>query len=112
MRGTGPLRTCRPVSTGSADGLPLGHIDGEHAGLLPVRPDLDTDAERLAISPETRTIVLVGFLGSFTTFSTFLFETDQMLEHAEWVMAGLNLTGQLGLGLAAYLLGVFLGRVV
>ncbi len=35
-----------------------------------------------------------------------------MLEHAEWVMAGLNLTGQLGLGLAAYLLGVFLGRVV
>ncbi len=68
--------------------------------------------QRLAISPETRTIVLVGFLGSFTTFSTFLFETDQMLEHAEWVMAGLNLTGQLGLGLAAYLLGVFLGRVV
>lgn len=68
--------------------------------------------QRLAISPETRTIVLVGFLGSFTTFSTFLFETDQMLEHAEWVMAGLNLTGQLGLGLAAYLLGAFLGRMI
>jgi len=68
--------------------------------------------QRFTVSPETRAIILVGFLGSFTTFSAFLFETDQMLEQGEWLMAGLNLAGELGLGLAAYLLGAFLGRTI
>lgn len=68
--------------------------------------------QRFLVSPETRAILLVGFLGSFTTFSAFLFETDQMLENAEWLMAGLNLAGELGLGLAAYLFGAFLGRMI
>jgi len=39
--------------------------------------------QRFLVSPETRAILLVGFLGSFTTFSAFLFETDQMLEQGE-----------------------------
>lgn len=68
--------------------------------------------QRWALSPEARTVILAGFLGSFTTFSAFIFETDQMLEHAEWLVAGLNLIGGLGLGLGAYLLGAFLGRAV
>ena len=68
--------------------------------------------QRFMIGVETRTILLVGFLGSFTTFSTFLFETDQMIEHAELLLVGLNVVGQLGLGLGAYLLGAFLGRVM
>ena len=68
--------------------------------------------QRFTVSPETRAIILVGFLGAFTTFSAFLFETDQRLEQGEWLMAGLNLAGELGLGLAAYLLGAFLGRTI
>jgi CrcB protein len=68
--------------------------------------------QRLVISGETRTIILIGFLGSFTTFSAFLFETDQMLEHRQWLLAGLNMVAELGLGLGAYLLGALLGRIV
>jgi CrcB protein len=68
--------------------------------------------QRFAISPETRTIILVGFLGSFTTFSSFLFETNQMLEHGQWLLTGLNLVGGLALGWGAYLFGAFLGRMI
>jgi CrcB protein len=68
--------------------------------------------QRWMISAETRTMVLVGFLGAFTTFSTLVFETDQMLEQAQWAMAGLNLAGSIGLGIVAYLLGSFLGRLI
>ncbi|NCA83556.1 MAG: CrcB family protein [Opitutae bacterium] len=68
--------------------------------------------ERWLIGGEMRMIVLVGFVGSFTTFSAFLFETDQMIEHAEWFMASLNLAGELGLGLVAYLAGAFVGRLL
>ncbi|MDY0168881.1 MAG: fluoride efflux transporter CrcB [Thermoguttaceae bacterium] len=68
--------------------------------------------ERLLISSETRVIILAGFLGSFTTFSAFLFETDQFLEHAQWFMASVNVIGELGAGLMAYLLGAFIGRLM
>lgn len=67
---------------------------------------------RVALSPETRTVLLVGFLGAFTTFSTFVFETDQLLGDAQWLLASLNVVGGLALGLAAYRLGTLLGRLL
>src|SRR5262249_6918278 len=40
--------------------------------------------ERLLISGESRTIALVGFMGAFTTFSSFAFETTALLRDAQW----------------------------
>jgi len=36
---------------------------------------------RFQISSDIRTIVLVGFMGAFTTFSTFVFETQALLQY-------------------------------
>jgi len=66
--------------------------------------------QRLAIAPEVRTIVLVGFLGAFTTFSSLVFETEQLMARSEWVRAALNVFGSLAAGLAAYLAGAWLVR--
>lgn len=66
--------------------------------------------QRLAVAPEVRTIVLVGFLGAFTTFSSLVFETEQLMAQSEWVRAALNVFGSLAAGLAAYLAGAWLGR--
>lgn len=66
--------------------------------------------ERLVIGGETRAIILVGFMGAFTTFSTFAFETAAMLRDAEWLLAAANLLAHNGLGLVAFFLGVGLGR--
>lgn len=43
--------------------------------------------EKLDLSDEWRLIVLVGFLGSFTTFSTFSLETVNLLQHGRYVAA-------------------------
>ena len=69
-------------------------------------------AERMMISPELRTIILVGFLGSFTTLSTFIFESHSLLMDARWLPAlgNLAVTNIAGLGLFA--LGLAIGRVV
>ena len=69
-------------------------------------------AERMLISPETRTILLVGFLGSFTTFSTFIFESHWLLADARWLRALGNLLVMNVAGLGVFALGLALGRVV
>jgi CrcB protein len=69
-------------------------------------------AEREFISPEARTILLVGFLGALTTFSTYAFETAQLLRTAEhWLAVG-NFAVQNTVGLVSVLLGAALARVV
>jgi len=66
--------------------------------------------ERMSIGPEWRAAVLVGVLGSFTTFSTFSLETLYLIEQGEMMRAMTNIALSVLLCLAAVWLGVFLGR--
>ncbi|MBN1311142.1 MAG: fluoride efflux transporter CrcB [Anaerolineae bacterium] len=67
--------------------------------------------DRLIIGSETRLIVLTGFMGAFTTFSTFMFETGALLREAQWELAALNLAGQNTVGLTCLFLGLIVGRL-
>jgi CrcB protein len=69
-------------------------------------------AERVRISPETRLIVLVGFMGAFTTFSTLVFETQTLMRDSQWLLAAGNYLGQSVLGVALLLLGMALGKML
>jgi CrcB protein len=68
--------------------------------------------ERLVISGETRFVLLVGFMGAFTTFSSYAFETGAMLRDAEWSIAIANIVAQNVLGITSFFVGVALGRLV
>jgi CrcB protein len=68
--------------------------------------------ERLVIAGDTRLVVLTGFMGAFTTFSTFAFETGAMLRDAEWLHAACNVALHNGFGLAAVFAGMALGRLL
>lgn len=56
-------------------------------------------------SAEMRQLVTIGFLGSFTTFSTFSYETLALLRDGAWWRAGGYALGSVALGLAAVVLG-------
>ena len=68
--------------------------------------------ERWTLSGETRTIILVGFMGAFTTFSTFMFETGGFLQDSQWLLALGNVALQNLGGLIALLLGLAAGNLV
>jgi len=68
--------------------------------------------ERFNLGGDARMVVLVGFMGAFTTFSTLMFETVQLARDAEWLLAALNLVLQNTLGALALIGGWFLGRLI
>ncbi len=67
---------------------------------------------RWPVSGETRTIILVGFMGAFTTFSAMILETSELIRAAEWLYAAGNLSLQNGVGFAAIFAGTALGRMI
>jgi len=66
---------------------------------------------RWPVSEGTRLLVLAGFLGSFTTFSTFAFNTTQLFVERHWMLALGNILLQNVLGISLLLLGLFLPRL-
>jgi CrcB protein len=56
-------------------------------------------------SAELRELVTIGFLGSFTTFSTFSYETVAMVRDGEWWRAGGYAAGSVVLGVLAVVVG-------
>lgn len=68
--------------------------------------------ERFDIAPEWRAAVLVGVLGSFTTFSTFSIETLTLLEQGDIVRAATNIVLSVLICLLAVWFGVSLGRQI
>lgn len=68
--------------------------------------------ERFLINAELRTVLLVGFMGAFTTFSSFMFETGQLMRDSQWLLAFGNVAAQNLTGLALLFLGMAAGRLL
>ena len=68
--------------------------------------------DRLGFPPEMRLLILTGFMGAFTTFSTYMFESTNLIKSGQWAMTALNIGGQSVLGFACIIGGLALGRLI
>ncbi len=98
--GLNPLWSAMPLGTWLANVLGCG-LAGFVAGFLVLRVDLD---------PALRPLLITGFLGGLTTFSSFSLEIIDMLEQGRYLsVAGSTLAHLCG-SLAAALVGLLLAR--
>jgi CrcB protein len=54
----------------------------------------------------------IGFLGSYTTFSTFSYETLNLIQQRSYLAAVANIGGSVVIGLVAVLVGVAIAKVI
>jgi len=88
--------------------FPIGTLLVNVTGSFAIGLFLTLIGERLVVADWWRPLVAIGFLGSYTTFSTFSFETLALAQSGSWGLAGLNVVGSV----AGCLVGVYAGTVL
>ncbi len=67
---------------------------------------------RFAWNDNWRLLIAIGFVGAYTTFSTFEYDTLQLAAQNQWSRALVNILGSVLLGFIAAYLGVAVARLV
>lgn len=90
--------------------FPYGTLVINLTGSLVLGFFLVFSAERVLLDPRWRLLVAIGFCGSYTTFSSYAFESFALIEQGQWLMVGANVLASNALCLAAVLAGAALAR--
>lgn len=92
--------------------FPWGTLVINVSGSLLIGVLFAASVERATLPAELRGPVMIGFVGAYTTFSTFMLESWRLMEDGSIALAFVNLGGALVLGLAAVAIGIAIGRAV
>ncbi len=79
--------------------FPLGTMAVNVLGCLLAGAVFNLTEERFLVNPTLRTVILIGFLGGFTTFSSYGLQTFTLLRDGEFGLASLNIVVSNMLGL-------------
>ena len=92
--------------------FPYGTFIVNVSGAFAVGVVLAFMSERLGLSPLWRLFFVTGFLGGYTTFSSYAWEALVLAEEGAWVRAGVYVVGSNLVGFAGVWLGATLARLV
>lgn len=93
-------------------GFPWGTFVVNVSGCLVMGVATTLLTERLVIHPNWRYLVPIGFIGAYTTFSTFELETFRAIADGAWLVGGLNVVASVAAGYAALWAGLILARMI
>jgi fluoride exporter len=90
--------------------FPFGTLMVNLTGSLVLGFFMTLATERFMLDPRWRLLFAVGFLGAYTTFSTYTYESFNLIFKGQWIPGLFNLFGSTILGVVAVGIGVYLGK--
>lgn len=92
--------------------FPLGTFVINVSGSFLIGLLMSLFTERFMVNPQWRLMLVVGFLGAYTTFSTFEYETGTLLKDGEWLISLLNVVLSVTAGFVALKLGEVIAKSI
>jgi CrcB protein len=100
------------VADRTGGGFPWGTLVINVSGSFILGLLFAMSTERAILPADIRGPLMIGFIGAYTTFSTFMLESWRLIESGAWAPAIANLGGSVALGLVAVVAGMTLGRAI
>ena len=98
------------VARSVSSAFPYGTLLINVTGSLVLGFFLTYSTDRVLLDPRWRLFIAIGFCGSYTTFSSYAFESFALMEQSQWLLASVNVLASNALCLAAVLAGAALAR--
>jgi len=92
--------------------FPFGTTIVNVTGALMLGFVLELTTDRFVTSPEARLLIATGFLGSYTTFSTYMVESITLMRQGSLILGVVNIAGEAILGLLFAVLGMYFARLL
>lgn len=93
-------------------GFPYGTLVVNLLGCFIIGIVANLSSDAFFLTYNQRLLLITGFCGAFTTFSTFIFETEHLFTNGETSKAFLNVVLSLILGFTVFKIGGILGRAL
>ena len=90
--------------------FPYGTLIINVTGSLVIGVLLTYILERSNLNPNYRLVFVVGFLGAYTTFSTYTFDALTLMQDGQWFRSIIYLVGTVALGMICVAGGMLVGR--
>lgn len=100
------------VSERTGGSFPFGTLVVNASGAFALGLLFAMSTERAILPAEIRGPLLIGFIGAYTTFSTFMLESWRLVEGGAIVLALANLAGSMAIGIVAVVAGLAIGRML
>jgi CrcB protein len=93
-------------------GFPWGTFVVNITGCLAMGVAATLLTDRVVVHPNWRFLIPIGFIGAYTTFSTFEYETLRAIVEGSWMIGATNVIGSVVAGYLALWMGVALARAL
>ena len=92
--------------------FPLGTFVVNISGCFLISFLMSLFTEKFMVNPQLRLFLVIGFLGAYTTFSTFEYETGNLVKDGEWSIALANVILSVIAGFVALKSGEFIAKSI
>ncbi len=92
--------------------FPYGTLAVNTAGCFIIGFLVALSENKFVLGVNARVLLMIGFCGAFTTFSTFMLETSNLMDNGEMMRAFMNLLLSIVIGFTVFRAGVMLGEIL